>query len=594
MALLWNRKRGQRLRKKVDDNMRRITKLLNPGRAAWLVALLVIQVISMLTIPTLSAEIIDNGVATGDIDYILRYGAIMVGVAIVGFISSVIGVYLAATESQAVGSQLRELLFDKVLNFSNEEIDQFGTSTLMTRTTSDVLQIQRIMMMLLRFLIINPMRIVVAGFLAFTREPQLAFVFIIIIPVLIVAIVFLLRKVSPLFRSLQIKNDGLNRIFREGLTGIRVIRAFKREDYEEDRFDDANNDYAETATAAQKLMALTNPLMILLTSATTIMIIWFGAELISVGDMNVGNLVAFTSYAFNILIGIMVLSMIITMLPRLQVSIERVHQVLDTPNVVVDRNNPTPIDTDTDDIALEFNHVDFRYPGSDELALQDIDFTMKDGEEVAVIGETGAGKTTLANLVLRLYDIESGSIRLNGVDITNIAQEDLRQTIGFATQDALLFSGTIRDNLTYGNEAATDEELWYALDVAQGADFVSGLADGLDARVEQGGANFSGGQQQRLSIARALVTDAIILVFDDSFSALDFKTDAQLRKALEPETTDKAMLIIAQRISSVVDADQIIVLDEGKLAGKGTHEELKETNEVYQEIVESQMKGEDI
>jgi len=568
--------------------------MLNPGRTAWLVVLLVIQVISMLAIPTISAEIIDNGVATGDIDYILRYGAIMVGIAIIGFISSTVGVYLAATESQAVGSKLRELLFDKVLNFSNEEIDQFGTSTLMTRTTSDVLQIQQVMMMLLRFMIINPMRIVVAAFLAFTREPQLAFVFIIIIPILIVTIMFLLRKVSPLFRSLQIKTDGLNRIFREGLTGIRVIRAFKREDYEEDRFDEANNDYAETATTAQKYMAFTNPIMILLTSATTIMIIWFGAELISVGDMNVGNLVAFTSYAFNILMGIMVLSMIITMLPRLQVAIERVYQILDTPNEITDRKNPIPLDTDADEIALEFDHVNFRYPNTDELALEDIDFTLKTGEEVAIIGETGAGKTTLANLVLRLYDIGSGSIKINGIDIKNMSQENLRQTIGFATQDALLFSGTIRDNLTYGNEEATDDELWHALDIAQGADFVSGLAEGLDARVEQGGANFSGGQQQRLSIARALVTDARILIFDDSFSALDFKTDAQLRKALAPETTDKGMLIIAQRISSVVDADQILVLDNGELAGKGTHEELKESNEVYQDIVESQLKGEDI
>lgn len=574
--------------------MRRIAKLLSPGKMAWLFVFTVIQAVSMLAIPTLSAEIIDNGVATGDIDYIFRYGAIMVAVAIVGFISSMLAVYLSSTESQAVGSKLREKLFDKVMNFSNEEIDQFGTSTLMTRTTSDVLQIQQALVMMLRSLILDPLRILVAAVLAFSREPQLAFVFVVIAPVLLVAVIFLLRKVSPLFRSLQIKTDNLNRIFREGLTGMRVIRAFDREDYEEERFDDKNEDYAETATTAQKWMALTNPLMILLTSATTIMIIWFGAQFISVGEMQVGNLVAFTSYAMNILMGIMILSMIITMLPRLQVAVERIYAVLDAPNEIVDKDRPTPLDLETEEFSLEFNNVNFGYPATDALALKDIDFSMKDGEKLAIVGETGAGKTTLSNLILRLYDVDSGSIEINGIDITNISQQNLRQAIGFATQDALLFSGTIRENLTYGNEEATDEELWHALDIAQGADFVSGLTDGLESRVEQGGSNFSGGQKQRLSIARALVTDARILVFDDSFSALDFKTDALLRQALEPEITDKVVIIIAQRITSVVDADQILVLDSGELAGKGTHEELKASNKVYQDIIESQLKGEDI
>ena len=574
--------------------MKRIARLLNPGRVAWLFLFLVIQVVSMLAIPTLSAEIIDNGVATGDIDYILRYGGIMVGIAILGFVSSLLNVYISSTESQAVGSKLREKLFDKVMNFSNEEIDKFGTSTLMTRTTSDVLQIQQVLVMVLRFMILDPLRILVAAALAFSREPQLAFVFLIVAPVLLIAVFFLLRKVSPLFRSLQIKTDSLNRIFREGLTGIRVIRAFDREDYEEDRFDEKNEDYAQTATTAQLWMALTNPLMILLTSATIIMIIWSGAQYISVGEMNIGNLVAFISYAFNILMGIMMLSMIVTMLPRVQVAVQRVYEILDAPKEILDKDNPTPLDLESEEFSLEFNHVNFKYPNSDTLALKDIDFSMKDGEEVAIVGETGSGKTTLANLILRLYDIDSGSIEINGIDITNISQENLRQAIGFATQNALLFSGTIRENLKYGNEDATDEELWHALNIAQGADFVSGLADGLDARVEQGGANFSGGQQQRLSIARALVTDARILVFDDSFSALDFKTDALLRQALEPETRDKAVVIVAQRITSVVDADQILVLNEGELAGKGTHEELKATNKVYQDIIDSQLKGEEI
>lgn len=574
--------------------MRRIFGLMRTRRLVFLFISLVVQAVGMLLIPTLSAEIIDNGVATGDIDYIIKYGGIMVAVAILGFIGSTLGVYFAATESQRVGSKIRELLFDKIMYFSNEEIDEFGTATLMTRTTSDVLQIQQVMVMVLRFMFLDPLRILVAATLAFSREPKLAFVFIIIVPLLIIGIIFLLRKVSPLFRSLQIKTDRLNQVFREGLTGIRVIRAFGREEYEEDRFDEANTDYAETATSAQTYMAFTDPMMILLTSATTIMIIWFGAQYISVGEMAVGNLVAFTSYAFNILMGIMMLSMVITMLPRVQVAVERVFQVVDAPNRITDKDRPTPLDADSEELSVEFNHVDFSYPGSDELALEDIDFSMKEGEELAIIGGTGSGKSTLANLLLRLYDIDSGSIKINGIDITNMAQRDLREIIGFATQNALLFSGTVRENLTYGNEDATDEEIWHALEVAQGADFVAGLTDGLESRVEQGGSNFSGGQQQRLSIARALITDARILVFDDSFSALDFKTDAMLRQALEPETTDKAVIIIAQRISTVINADQILVLEGGKLVGKGTHEELKESNQVYQEIIESQMKGEDI
>jgi len=574
--------------------MKRIAQMLNPGRIAWLFVFLVIQVVSMLMIPTLSAEIIDNGVATGDIDYILKYGGIMIAIAIIGFISSMLNVYLSSTESQKVGSKLRELLFDKILNYSTEEIDKFGISTLMTRTTSDVLQVQQVLVMVLRFMILDPLRIVVAAVLAFTREPKLAFIFVIVVPILVIAVVLLLRKVNPLFRSLQIKTDSLNRVFREGLTGIRVIRAFNREDYEEERFDKENEDYAKTGTRAHTYMALMNPLMILLTSATTVFIIWFGAQYISVGEMEVGNLVAFTSYSFNILMGIMMLSMIITMLPRVQVALERIYQVLDAPKEIVDKENPTSLDLEAEEMVLEFEDVDFRYPGAEKLALEGIDFSVKDGQKVAIIGGTGAGKSTLANLIVRLYDIESGAIKINGIDITNMSQHNLRDAVGFATQSASLFSGTIRENLKYGNEDATDEELWHALDVAQGADFVSELPDGLGSRVEQGGANFSGGQRQRLSIARALVTDARILVFDDSFSALDFKTDAQLRKALEPETTDKSVIIIAQRISTVVDADEILVLDNGELAGKGTHDELKETNKVYQEIIESQMKGEDI
>lgn len=574
--------------------MKRIFTLLNPRRVAWLFVFLIIQAASLLLIPTIAADIVDYGVALGDIDYIIRNGGLMIIVAIIGFIASILNVYFSATESQAVGSILREKLFDKIMYFSNEEIDGFGTSTLMTRTTSDVMQIQQVLMFVLRLMVLDPLRIVFAAILAYMREPQLTFIFLIIVPVLIVLISFVLKKVSPLFRSLQVKTDQINRIFREGLTGIRVIRAFRQEEYEENRFDEANQDYKETSLGAHVYMASLMPLMILLASGTTILIFYFGAQYISVGEMQVGNLIAFTSYSMNILMGIMMLSMIITMLPRAQVAIERVLQVIDTPNQIEDPESPLELNIKNDGILVEFDQVDFRYPGAEKLALEKINFSLKAGERLAIIGGTGAGKSTLSNLFIRLYDVDSGVVRMNGTDIRDISQEDLRALIGFAPQQAQLFSGTIRDNLMYGNTEATDEDLWKALEVAQGADFVSGLPKKLDARVEQGGSNFSGGQRQRLSIARALVTDAKLLVFDDSFSALDFRTDANLRKALKPVTTDKAVVIIAQRISTVLDAEQILVLDHGRIVGQGTHEELKESNAVYQEIIESQMKGDDI
>lgn len=580
--------------KKVDGSMKRIAKMLDAKRVAWMIFFLVIQVIALLGIPTIAADIVDNGVALGDVDYILRYGAIMVAVALVGFIAAILNVYFSATESQAVGTNLREKLFDKIMFFSNEEVDTFGTSTLMTRTTSDVLQIQRVLMPALRFLILNPLRIFLAAFLAFTREPRLSLIFIGIIPLLIIFIALVLRKVTPLFRVLQEKTDQLNRVFREGLTGIRVIRAFNREDFEEERFDEVNQDYADISIKSRMYMAFLNPMLILLASVTNILIIWFGAQLVSLDQMQVGNLIAFTSYSMNILMGIMMISMIIAMLPRAQVAAERIFEILDAEDKIVDPVDAKEIDEKTAELSLAFEDVNFRYPGAEKLALENIDFSVKAGDKLAIIGGTGSGKSTLAQLVLRLYDIETGSIKINGLDITEMSQSYLRQMIGYATQDALLFSGTIRENLQYGNREATDDELWEALKVAQGYDFVSQLPKRLSARVEQGGDNFSGGQRQRLSIARTLVTGSDILVFDDSFSALDFQTDAKLRAALGPVTTEKIVLIIAQRINTVIDADQIIVLDNGRIVGQGTHEELKETNTVYQEIMESQMKGDDI
>ncbi len=573
--------------------MIRLGKWMNPWKILLSLLFLAVQVVGMLAMPTFTANIIDFGVAEGDIDYIIRIGVIMLIFTLITIAAALGNVYFAAKESQGLGDKIRRKIFSMVAYFTNEEIDKFGTSTLITRTTNDVMQIQFVMMMVLRVMVLAPFLMIGAGIMAFLREPQLAFVFLISIPTLGLLLFVILKSTSPIFKSMQLKTDRLNKVFREGLTGIRVIRAFNKDEYEKERFDEANWDFAATSIKAFTRLAFMMPSMILAVSVTNIMIIWFGAQLVSTGDMQVGNLVAFMTYAMQILMGVFMVSMVLFFLPRGQIAAARIIEVLDTPNIIKDPTHPAKLNKEMD-ASLRFNHVNYRYSGAEKLALQDIDFTLKKGERLAIIGGTGSGKTTLANLIPRLYDVESGAVEVNGINIKDVEQGELRQIIGFAPQKAVLFSGTIRENLKYGKPDATDEEIWHALDVAQGKDFVSGLTEGLDSRVEQGGGNFSGGQRQRLSIARALVTDADILVFDDSFSALDFKTDAELRKALAPETQDVAVVIIAQRISTVVDADEIIVLDKGTIAGKGTHEELKATNKVYQEIMESQLKGEDI
>lgn len=568
-------------------------------RISWVSALMavifmIVQVIADLYLPTLTSNIIDKGVAVGDIDYIWQTGMFMVGFSLVSIIAAVGNTYFATRESQKLGKELRTDIYNKVERASIRTFDKYGTASLITRTTNDVNQIQMVTQMFLRMMINAPITLIGASFLAYYKDPQLTKIFLVVIPVIIVAIGGIMYFAVPLFKSMQKKTDRLNLVFREGLTGVRVIRAFNKTAYEENRFDDANKDYTQTAIKVNTIVALMMPLMTLIMSGTNIAITWFGGHYIADMTLEVGNLIAFMTYAMQILISFMMLSMIFVMVPRAQASADRINEILEEPDEILDVQNPATISRQGSAAKLVFDHVNYRFPGAEKLALKDVHFAVESGQTVAIIGGTGSGKTTLVNLLPRLYDVESGMIRLNNQDISKVTQHDLREVIGFVPQKAVLFSGTIRENMRYGRPEATDEEIWQALAIAQAKDFVEGLDDGLDSRVEQGGGNFSGGQRQRLAIARALIKEADVYVFDDSFSALDFKTDANLRAALKESMTEGIMVIVAQRVSTVMDADIILVLDEGQVVGQGTHEELLAENATYQEIVHSQLREEDL
>ncbi|MCA9766273.1 MAG: ABC transporter ATP-binding protein [Carnobacterium sp.] len=573
--------------------MIKLAKRMNGLAVMGAIVFMIIQVVSDLYLPNLTADIIDNGIATGDIDYIVSVGIKMLGFSLLGVVAATGNVYLASQQSQLLGKSIRSSVFKKVSYFSNDAIDEIGTSSLITRTTNDVVQIQMVVMMALRMMIQAPIMLVGAGIMAYTREPKLASIFLFVLPVLAIFMATIMYFAVPYFKKMQSKTDRLNLVFREGLTGIRVIRAFNRNDSETKRFDEANKDFANTSIKANTIMSFLLPVMTLIISATNISIIWFGGQYIGEGLMEVGNLITFMTYAFQILMSFMMLAMIFVFIPRAQVSAARINKVLATESMVKDPEKPIKVNR-ADKGTIAFEQVDFRYTGAEQLALEKIDFKGTKGEMIAIIGGTGSGKSTLANLIARFYDVESGSIKINGVDIRDTTQKDLRSMMGYAPQKALLFTGTIRSNMQYGKPDATDEEIWQALEVAQAKEFVSELSSGLDSHVEQGGSNFSGGQKQRLSIARALVSKGDILIFDDSFSALDFKTDATLRKALIEEAKDSVVVIIAQRISTVMNADTILVMEAGRVVGKGTHEELKATNKMYQEIMNSQMREEEL
>ncbi|MHC5249877.1 ABC transporter ATP-binding protein [Enterococcus sp. LJL90] len=574
--------------------MLKIIKRIAPASAIAAFLFMIVQVMADLYLPTLTSNIIDNGVAKGDIDYIWQTGFVMIGFSVISIIAALGNTFFATRESQKLGKDLRSEIYHKSENLSTNSFDKFGTASLITRTTNDVTQIQMVMQMFLRMMINAPITLIGASFLAYQKDAQLTKIFLIVIPIMIVLIGAIMFFAVPLFKSMQKKNDRLNLVFREGLTGVRVIRAFNKAPYEENRFDDANKDYLHTAVKVNTIVALMLPIMTLIMSGTNVAIIWIGGHYVADMSMEVGNLIAFMTYATQILISFMMLSMIFVMVPRAQASAARINEVLDEKDQIVDPTNPETISPEGTAASLAFDHVDFRYHGAENLALEDIDFKANSGDVVAIIGGTGSGKSTLVNLIPRMFDIDEGEISINDKSISKVTQENLRDNIGFVPQKAVLFSGTIRENMQYGREDATDDEIWKALEIAQASDFVKNLEDGLDSHVEQGGGNFSGGQKQRLAIARALVKQVDLYVFDDSFSALDFKTDANLRKALKENVTDSIVVLVAQRVSTVIDADTILVLDQGKVVGQGMHKELLATNETYQEIVHSQLREEDL
>lgn len=551
------------------------------------------QVVCDLSLPNLTSNLINNGVAKGNVGYIWQIGLQMLGLTLVGIFAAAGNVYFASTQAQKMGARLRGKIFKKVLSFGNYEMDKFGSSSLITRTTNDVMQIQNVTIMMLRMMIMAPLMLIGASVMAYFNEKRLTSIFLVSIPILLIAIGCAMYFAVPLFQKLQKQIDRINLIFREGLTGVRVIRAFRQDKFEQERFDRANKDYTETGIKVFSIVSLMFPIMTLVLNVTNMGIIWFGAKLIANHEMQVGNLVAFMTYASMILFSFMMLSMIFVLVPRAEAAAKRINAVLEIENSINDVESEIGSDSDKLQASLEFKNVSFRYRGAEDLALDNLSVDVKAGETLTIIGGTGSGKSTLINLIPRLYDVNSGEVLVDGNDVRKYSLHDLHDKVAFVQQKAVLFKGTIRSNLLIGNPEATEEDMWKALEIAQAKDFISDLPDGLDAVVEQGGDNFSGGQKQRLAIARAIIKPASIYVFDDSFSALDFKTDAKLRLALrQDERISKAIIVIvAQRISTVTGADHIVVLDEGKVVGQGTHKELLADNTTYQEIVESQMKG---
>lgn len=573
--------------------MLKIVKNLAPYK--WLVAAVVLlifgQSMADLFLPTLMADIIDKGVVTGDIPYIWKIGGWMLLISALGAVAAVTASFYSSKAAMGMGRDLRRKVFSHVEKFSLQEFDEVGTASLITRTTNDITQIQQVVIMLLRMVISAPIMLTGGLIMAISKDAKLSLVIVAAMPVLVGAILLILKKGVPLFQEVQKRLDRLNLVLRENLTGIRVVRAFNRETEEKVRLQKANRELTDVSIRVNKIMAFMMPIMMLVMNLTVVGVIWFGGIRIDNGGMQIGDLMAYIQYVMMIMFALVMASMMFMMVPRAAVSAKRINEVLDMKPAFQDLGDEK---ADRERGTLEFDNVTFSYPGAEEPALSDISFKAKPGEITAIIGGTGSGKSTLINLIPRFYDITDGTIRVNGVDIRQATQDEVRSKLGFVPQKAVLFTGSIADNIRFGKKDATQAELDHAASIAQAAEFISGLKEGYATELEQGGSNLSGGQKQRLAIARALVRKPDIYIFDDSFSALDFKTDAKLRAALKDETKDATVLLVAQRVSTVVDADRIIVLEKGRMVGIGTHEELMKNNEVYREIAYSQLSEEEI
>ncbi|GGH80706.1 ATP-binding cassette subfamily B protein [Pullulanibacillus pueri] len=574
--------------------MLKLAKFLKPYKGLIIAVLFFVflQSFSNLYLPTLMSDIVDKGIVNQDIPYILRIGAIMLGITVVAVVFSILASFFSAKTATGFGRDVRKTMFSHVETFSLQEFDQIGAASLITRTTNDILQVQQVYVMILRIMIMAPMMCIGGIILAVSKDAMLSLVVIGAMPFLIVAILAVMRKGMPLFKLIQTKLDRMNLVLRERLTGIRVVRAFNRSEFEEGRFQQANRDLAETAIKVNKIMAVLMPIMMLILNFSTIAIIWFGSIRINHGHMQVGDLMAFIQYAMQIMFSLIMLSMIFVMVPRASASAQRIHEVLNVTPSIVERENDGQIKSAKG--VLTFDNVTFSYPGAERPALTNISFIARPGQTTAIIGGTGSGKSTLLKLIERFYDIEEGHILLDGKDIQSLSLKDLREHMAYIPQKPAIFTGTIKENIKYSQEALTEDSIRRAASVAQATEFISRLEDGYDTVLTQGGTNLSGGQKQRIAVARALAKESHIYLFDDSFSALDYKTDALVRSALKEEMKEATVIIVAQRVSTIIDADQIIVLDEGKMSGIGNHKTLLQTCDVYKEIVSSQMKGEGI
>ncbi|MDO5740150.1 MAG: ABC transporter ATP-binding protein [Ornithinimicrobium sp.] len=557
---------------------------------ALVLTLQLVAAVASLWLPTLNADIIDHGIAKGDTAYIWRVGAIMLVASLVQAAAQITATWGAARTSMGLGRDMRANIFDRVLTFSSRELGQFGAPTLITRNTNDVQQVQTLSFMMLVMLVAAPITGVGGVIMAMRQDVGLSWLIVVAVVVLLAGMGLIIARMVPLFRAQQKQLDAVNRILREQITGIRVVRAFTRENEETERFRQTNDRLTGIGISVGDLMALMFPFVMLVMNLSTVGVLWFGAQRVNSGEMAVGALTAYISYLIQILMSIMMATMVATMIPRASVSADRIGEVLDTSTTVVAPSKPVhPGDLLG---VVELRNVGFAYPGAETPVLKDISFTARPGTTTAIVGGTGSGKTTLLRLLPRLADVSDGQILVDGVDVRDLAPQDLWSRVGLVPQRPYLFSGTVASNLRFGNPGATDDELWEALRVAQARDFVGGFAEGLEHPIAQGGTNVSGGQRQRLCIARALVAKPAIYLFDDSFSALDLATDARLRSALRPHTRSATVIVVAQRISTIIDAEQIVVIDEGAVVGIGTHDELLETCQEYGEIARSQEQAE--